>query len=92
MARTQGHRLTNEQREQIRNAPSSETLADLAKRFNTSVNTVQRYRSGKKAPPTKEAATKIAPKSGFREMLRTVAMLPLSDSELRTVIGSIIKS
>lgn len=93
MAKGTGHRLTDAQRIEIRNAAPDVTLAALAKQYGTSINTVARYRNGKKAAQPKEAAVKTAPKaaSGLRDTLRMVLGLPLSDGDLRVVLGSVIK-
>jgi hypothetical protein len=42
----QGKRLTPEQRSAIAGEPASLTLAAIAEKYGTSINTVMRYRSG----------------------------------------------
>lgn len=83
-------RMTPEQIDSIRNAPATDTLADLAKRFGTSISTVQKHRIAKKAPQPKEAAMVTRSKSTLRATLQTAIDLPLSEKDLRVVVGSIV--
>lgn len=53
-------RLTDIQRNDIRNAPAGMSLSDLAKRFNVAPQTIAYYRNGAKRAPAKQAAATLA--------------------------------
>lgn len=91
MPKNTGHRLTENDRNEIRNAPAEMTLAELAKKYNTSMNTVQRYRS-RKAAPTKAAAEKARTPAIARSWQHDITALGksgLSDRAFRAAVIAI---
>ncbi len=96
MAKGTGNRLTDAQRDEIRNAGPEVTLAELAKRYQTSVNTIHRYRNGaKKAAQPKAAATKapvVATTNYTNTVIKAILGLGIGRDEKLKMIGSIVNS
>ena len=63
---TTGFRLSDAQKKQIIDAPETMTLAQIAEKFSTSVNTVAKYRSGAASTTKVEKTPSVAPASSKR--------------------------
>ena len=63
---TTGFRLSDAQKKQIIDAPETMTLAQIAEKFSTSVNTVAKYRSGAASTTKVEKTPSVAPTSPKR--------------------------